>query len=181
MLAATLSFTFPTIHSLLPRIYKFAPSVIGIDGLDGCRKSSIAHRVSGHTQHIVFSLDHFLEKNKGTYADHIDVASLRAESRDRKVIIEGVCLLDIAERADLKLDLLVYVQRRHHGLWADEDWLGLNQDVDEYIGKLNVAVSFLGGEETAGPLEDLSTEIIRYHHRYLPHEKADLTYVWNDN
>lgn len=73
------------------------------------------------------------------------------------------------------------MQRRHHWIWADEDWLGLNQDLDEYLRRLNIATAVVSGDDESDSEEDLSTEIIRYHHTFRPHERADLTFVWDDD
>jgi len=171
----------PTIHSLLATIFHANPDVVGIDGLDGCRKSMLAHRIAGHIHYQVISLDDFLDKNKGAYIDYIDIDGVRDAVEGRKSIIEGVCLLKVIEVANLDLDFSVYVQRRHLGLWADEEWLGLDQNIDEYLDKLNAASALISGssEEPDHDL-DLSEEIIRYHHEFHPHEKADLTFTWND-
>ncbi len=171
----------PTVHSLLAPIFHVDPTTIGIDGLDGCGKSTLASELAGHTHFDVICLDDFLDKSKGTYIKHIDIDRVRDAIRGRKVIVEGVCLLQVLSKADLKLDLSIYVQRIRNGLWADEDWLGLNQDVDEYLEKLRVDAEAISEEDESVPEEDLSTEIIRYHHEYHPHEKADLTFSWNDS
>ena len=158
----------PTVQALLAHVAYASPTLIGIDGLDGCRKSTVAQRLAGHTNHDVVSLDSFLGKNKGKYVDFIDLNAVREAVRDRTAILEGVCLLDVVERAGLKLYLLIYVQRIHHGIWVDEDWLGLNQNLEEYLRRLNIATAIVSGEEEAGLEEGLSTEIIRYHHAFRP-------------
>ena len=170
-----------TVHSLLAPILHANPEVIGIDGLDGCRKSTLARRIAGHIHYQVINLDDFLEKNKGTYVDHIDLVGVRDAVQGSKSIVEGVCLLNVIELAKLDLDFCIYVQRCRLGLWADEDWLGLNQDVDEYLEKLNVATALISGSEESESDVDLSEEIIRYHHTFRPHERAELTFVWNDS
>ena len=171
----------PTVHSLLAPIIHIDPTLIGIDGPDGSGKSTLASELAGHTHFDVVCLDDFLDKNKGTFVKHIDIDGVRDAIRGRKVIVEGVCLLQVLSKADLKLDLSIYVQRIRNGLWADEDSLGLNHDVDEYLKKLQTAAEAISDEGEAVPEEDLSTEIIRYHHEYHPHENADLTFSWNDS
>ena len=176
-----MTITCPTVHSLLAPILHANPDVIGIDGLDGCRKSDLACRIAGHIHYQVINLDDFLDKNKGSYVDHIDVDGVRDAIRGKRSIIEGVCLLHVIELASLKLDFSIYVQRRRLGLWADEDWLGLDQDVDEYLEKLNVTSLLISGDNESDSDINLSEEIIRYHHTFHPHESADMTFVWNDS
>lgn len=171
----------PTVHSLLAPILSSNADLIGIDGLDGCRKSTLAHRIARHIHYQVISLDDFLDKNKGTYVDHIDTDGVRDAIQGKKSIIEGVCLLNVIELTSLQLDLCIYVKRRRYGLWADEEWLGLNQNIDEYLTKLNVVSAQISGSEASESGGNLSEEIIRYHHRFRPHENAELTFTWNDS
>ena len=76
--------------------------------------------------------------------------------------------------------LAICVQRYRHGHWADEDWLGLDQNIEDYLGRLRTAAELVSGEESEHE-DDLSTEIIRYHHEFQPHETADLIFSWNDS
>ena len=105
-----------TVHSLLATIVHANPNVIGIDGLDGCRKSTLAQQVAGHLHFQVIELDSFLEKNKGSFVDHLDIDGVRNAVQGRNLIIEGVCLLKVLEMVGLDLDLLIYVRRHHLGL-----------------------------------------------------------------
>lgn len=179
-LAATLKRSYLTVHSLLAPLFSSSPDIIGIDGLDGCRKSSLAVRLSGHIGLKVVSLDRFLDKNKGTYVEHIDLDNVRAEVQGNRAIIEGVCLLKVMQKAGLSIDLAIYVQRLHQGRWADEDWLGLEQDVDEHLRRINQSAEWISGGSIESSDDGLVGEIIRYHHDFRPHEKADLTFCWND-
>ena len=140
----------------------------------------MALELAGHTHYQVISLDAFLDKKKGAYVEHIDFDRVRNALQQQHSIVEGVCLLKVLDRAGLKLDLAIYVQRYRHGLWADEDWLGLDQNVEDYLKGLSVAAELISGGEESESEKDLSTEIIRYHHEFHPHERADLTYSWND-
>ncbi len=103
---------------------------MGIDGLDGCRKTTLAVELAGHTDYQVISLDDFLDEKRDAYVNHIDFDRVQRAVEGRNSIVEGVCLLKVLERAGLKLDLAIYVQKYRHGLWADEDWLGLDQNVE---------------------------------------------------
>ena len=170
----------PTVHSLLAHVNHANPTLIGVDGLNGCRKTTMALELAGHIHYQVISLDNFLDKNKGAYIDQIDIDGVRRAVQRQNSIVEGICLLKVLERAGLKLGLSIYVQRYRHGLWADEGWLGLDQNVEDWLKKLSVAAETLSGEESEHE-EDLSKEIIRYHHEFHPHGRADLTFSWNDS
>ena len=143
-------------------------------------KTTLALELAGHTHFQVVSLDDFLDENKGAYVDHIDVDGVRRAIDGQKTILEGVCLLSVLERAELKLDLSIYVQRHSHGHWADEEWLGLDQDLEEYLSRLTDAAEFVSGKQSERD-EDLISEIIRYHHKFQPHQKADLTFSWSES
>ena len=171
----------PTVHSLLAPIIQARPTVIGVDGIDGCGKSTLASELAGHTHYEVVCLDDFLDKNKGTFVDHINTASVRSAVRGRKVIVEGVCLLRVLSDAGLEPDLLIYVKRFHNRIWADEFWLGLDQDLEVYLEKLRISVAAFSDEDEPVPREDLATDVIRYHHEYRPHQRANLTFFWNDS
>ena len=129
----------------------------------------------------VIELDSFLDKNKGSYVDHLDIDGVRNAARHPRFIVEGVCLLKVIELAGLKLDLLVYIRRYHLGLWADEECLGLDQNVDEYLEKERRFYAEIEGLEEPEPDLGLSEEIIRYHHQFNPHDKADLTFAWDNS
>ena len=153
---------------------------MGIDGLDGCRKTTLAVELAGHTDYQVISVDDFLDEKRGAYVNNIDFDGVRRAAEGRNSIVEGVCLLKVLERAGLKLGLAIYVQKYRHGLWADEDWLGLDQNVEAYLNKLSDVAEIFSRDKTKHE-EDLSTEVIRYHHEFHPHEKADLLFTWNDS
>jgi hypothetical protein len=128
----------------------------------------------------VIELDSFLDKNKGSYVDHLDIEGVRNAARSRRFIVEGVCLLKVIELAGFNLDLLVYVQRHHLGLWADEEYLGLGQSVEEHLKKERHFLAIIKGSDAPEADLGLAEEIIRYHHEFVPHEKADLIFVWKE-
>ena len=170
----------PTVHSLLSPVFSARATIVGIDGLDNCRKTSLAARIAGHTGHQVINLDSMLDRNRGSYVDFIDIDALRLAAEGKKVVIEGVCLLRVLERAELDPDLLIYVKRNRHQLWADEDELGLNEPLEAHLERLRQFSAMLRGLEKPESGLGLGEEIIRYHHEFRPHERADITYVWND-
>jgi hypothetical protein len=166
----------PTVHSLLGPIIHRDPSLIGIDGLDGCGKSTLANELAGHIHFDVVSIDDFLDRNKGTYVDHIELNRLGEALQGRNAIVEGVCLLKVLSLIGLKPDLSIYVQRIRNGIWDDEDWLGLDRDLDEHLERIRIAATAFSEDGEDVPLADMSTEVIRYHHEYRPHDSADLTF-----
>jgi len=79
-------------------------------------------------------LDDYLERDKGGFLDFIDYQRLHADvSAEEAYVIEGVCLLHAVQRAKLAIDTLVYVKRRHLGLWADERELDLDEPLEDFL------------------------------------------------
>ena len=74
---------------------------IGIDGLDGIGKTTLAKNLHEITKHPTFHLDEYLERNQDGYVEHIKEKELLADiSRSPTYIIEGVCLLEIISKLD---------------------------------------------------------------------------------
>jgi broad-specificity NMP kinase len=97
--------------------------VIGIDGVDGCGKSTLASLIAERLGWNVVSVDDYLEQDRDTYVAHVRTSDLRAQTANATpTIVEGVCVLAVCQAANLPLDLLVYVKRvRADGSWLDED------------------------------------------------------------
>ena len=137
-------------------------------------------RLSGHLQVPAVGVDSFLQKNQGGYVDYLEIDRLRAELDRSTFIIEGVCLLRVLEILNAKVDILIYVQRWRHNHWADEEYLGIGQPLDEYLQKLRHFSAVIEQAEESEVDLGLEEEIIRYHHSYAPQNRADMVYVWTD-
>jgi len=168
--------------------------IVGIDGKDGAGKSTIARKVSSELKIRHINLDDYVEKHSGTYVPNIKNEELLAaiNSSNNPLIIEGVCLLAIMEKFNLKPDLSVYVKKMdRYGFWHDRDECDLEEDVDDFILKEKKCLrSFAefearleGARMSTENIEfPLSEEIIKYHHGFKPHIKANIIYenVFND-
>lgn len=100
--------------------------VVGIDGFPGAGKSSLASAVGADLGLPAFRLDDFLDDEDPIGRRYMDVLRwdlLRGAVRARHgrgLILEGVLLLDVAERLALSLDCLIYVKRLlRGGAWRD--------------------------------------------------------------
>ena len=153
---------------------------IGIDGIDGVGKTTLANVLSQQLGYPAIHLDSNLEKNQGGFIDHLDYAGLKsAMEQNERLIVEGVCLMEVLQRVGVAVDALVYVMRQSHGLWADERELNIEGDVEEFIqGEIELVRRFLQIEGADGEVKDLglSEEIIRYHAAFKPHENANAIY-----
>lgn len=154
---------------------------IGVDGINGARKSSIAVVIAKDLQLELVSLDDYLQKNKGGYVEFLHYEDLMKKLRSLdSFIVEGVCLLEVLDRIEISIDCLVYIKRYHLDMWADERELVVDLgSVEDFLVKEREIVAMLSGESDAdGP--SLEEDIIRYHSKYRPQDRADITYRWDD-
>lgn len=147
---------------------------IGIDGVDGTGKSFLAEHLGAQLNIPVINRDSHIVQNMGCY-----VAALRSGEvaemarRHKRFIVEGVCLLDAIEVADITIDKSIYIKRMHLGLWSDEDDCVFPNGVEAAIVRVNHQMNTIAkcfGEthssrnkvDANGGLE-LTAEIMRYH------------------
>lgn len=150
---------------------------VGIDGIDGCGKSTLAKAIATSLRCRVFCLDDYLDRDRGRFLEFIDYRRLRAEvSAETSYVIEGVCLLHALDRAHLEIDALVYVKRRHLGLWADERELNLDEPLEDFLKQERELTAMVAGASEAATDLGLAEEIIRYHHTARPHNNAHIIY-----
>jgi len=162
--------------------------LIGIDGRDGSGNSKLASLISQELGCPHVNIDDLVDKNCGQYVNYIHYDRLLMELDDAKgpMIIEGVCLLAVLERMDRNLDMLIYIKRvSGYGMWRDEDDYNISEDIDHFMNKKKEEFqkfveidAYIEGEDTSGVsnFPRFTEEIIRYHHKYRPHEKADIIY-----
>lgn len=160
---------------------------IGVDGIDGVRKTSASAALAEALGVPLISLDNYLIKNQGGFVQFLRYDELdSALRRSDRFIVEGVCLLQVLERAAVSVDALVYVKRYRHDLWADERELDIAPEVvDEFLArerKFAAMLSSLSGDPARADGNDptLADEIVRYHATYRPRERAHHVYRWND-
>lgn len=152
---------------------------IGIDGIDGCGKTTLAGTIAAKFQCRVFSLDDYLEREKGGFLEFIDYQQLHDDvSAEEKYVIEGVCLLHVLQRAALGIDTLLYIKRRHLGLWAAERELDISQPIEDFLENERKLTAMVNGGVSADL--GLAEEIIRYHYATRPHNKAHIVYFHDE-
>jgi hypothetical protein len=154
---------------------------IGIDGINGVRKSSVAEFLCQKFGLSTVHTDDFLERNQGGYVNFLRYDELKSKlSSLGQFVVEGVCLLQVLERVGVRVDVVVYIKRYHLGLWADERELNVPlAQLDEFLRKEREIVELISGEsDDGGP--HLSDDVVRYHSNYQPHARAQLLYRWDD-
>lgn len=153
---------------------------IGIDGIDGCGKTTLAEAVAASLGFRLFSLDDYLEKDKGGFLEFVEYQRLRADvAAEEAYVVEGVCLLHALQRAELAIDALVYVKRRRLGLWADERELDLHEPLEEFLKDERELTAMVAGEVVTDL--GLTEEVIRYHYAVRPHNKAHIVYFRDEH
>lgn len=177
---------------VLRRFYGDALSgLIAIDGTDGVGKTPLALGLQEVLGGTVISLDDFVLERAGGYVPFLRVAELRSaiHSCRRPCIVEGVCALAALGRVSQGPDVLIYVKRLgSDDYWHQKDTCDPNEPVDELIDRLATEVAMLARFDPEEPgdaiskegkpsLTPLREEVIRYHARYRPSRRADITFV----
>jgi len=125
-----------SISELIETILNTSPRLVGIDGKDGSGKSTAACEIAKATGASVISLDDFIDKGKGTFADNLRYEEIGAaiSKSNGSLIVEGVCLLNVIDRLGVKLDVHVYVKRiSRYGFWYDIDECAFHEDHSDVI------------------------------------------------
>ena len=153
----------------------------GVDGTNGVGKSTMAGTLSGTLGLSHLNLDDYLVKKQGGFLDHLKYDEIKQKmSKLECFVVDGVCLLSVLEEIKTPVDCLVYVKRMCHGLWADKDECEVTEDVEDYIKKKRETVRLTDGSDKTPDTSGLTEEIIRYHDKYKPHQKAELFYTRED-
>jgi len=160
---------------------------IGIDGKDGSGKTTLAQQLKETISCKLISLDDYVDEKKGSYVSNLYIEEIHKEiDKKQPTVIEGGCLLYAAELIGIKFDMLVYIKRIvPPEIWIDEDECNPKNPVEKFIeNKERELQDFVHFEKrldeknlntTAKSVElpKLEKEMIRYHAKYRPVERAD--------
>lgn len=147
--------------------------LIGIDGFVSAGKTQLAYCLACGLEGLgtyVIDIDQFLLARGLPFIDKLDYARLRELIRLYRVVpipilVSGVEILDVLERAGTRPDVLVYVKHINSmGIWIDADQCA--------SGRSSSASSTDG---YPAPIT-LGEEIERYHARFRPLDTADFIY-----
>jgi len=164
--------------AIITDLQKNSYRIIGIDGVDGAGKSTLAKTLGKELNLSVISLDTSLIEDQKSYVANIkyDELSEKIKKIDGPFIIEGVCLLDVLEKLSIKSIYLIYVKvLNERSEWIDEEEFNSMLVVEEVIKAIEynvkIVAKHLYGEEKG--LTPFRKEVIRYHHRKKPFIIAD--------
>lgn len=181
--------TADLLFALDNRLSQQEVKVIGVDGIDGSGKTTLANEIVHSLGLRLFSIDDFLKRQQGSYLEHIRFSELKSLIDDvpGPIVLEGICLLHIAEQISLDVTDYIYIKQVNEwGFWIDEETCNPEEPVEETIeclGKEADAITpFLkgmlpsnGGSESKG-LTTFREQVIRYHAQYRPWSRAHYIY-----
>jgi hypothetical protein len=158
----TIKFTFR--QDLITELKGKRNSIIGIDGDTGSGKTNLSYFLGANLLKNVINLDDFINSRQDSILNALDYTRLKQRiSCLKNPIIEGICLLDVLERINIKHDIFIYCKE----ISDIENWSSAYRldiiEQDDYQRQI---------ENHQG----LDIEIIRYHYYYRPFEKADYIY-----
>ncbi|MCY4596261.1 MAG: hypothetical protein OXC19_15860 [Bryobacterales bacterium] len=145
--------------------------VIGIDGFCGSGKTFLARQLSKALKADLISTDCHVVKQGGHwhYVDRLDLTALsnslhQTAGTDRKVILEGICLLEVITRLGVSTNSVrfVYVKRlsKNSGIWHD------GFDLED----------FENSDSASTGIPEPHLSVFRYHRVFNPHRSADFEY-----
>lgn len=163
--------------------------VVGIDGMEGVGKTTLAKKLEKALRARVVSLDDYVKKKRGAYVPFLKVNEIRGaiHAARSNVIVDGVCLRAAAARCGFIVDVYVYVRRiGKSGLWYDEN-VALTLEPVDLLKERDRGLRELSDTwavESRSPLEPaaadagpgLAEELIDYHAQYKPVERANFVF-----
>ena len=136
-----------TIEELSTHLLPHRNGLIGLDGYQGAGKSTVAKEVSELLGLPLIHLDDFLEPGRGGYLDFVRYPEVATALLPRPLIVEGVCLLAVMQRLEIKADCHVYI------------------------------ASPVPDRRTPRGRGPVASEVAQYHREFRPADVADILYL----
>jgi len=137
-------------------------SFIGVEGFSGSGKSYLGKKLAEKLNYEFLDLDSFIAiRDSGLpFSSILDYEKLAKALKRQKIIISGICLLEVLERIGMKPCIRIYVKEiSNEGIWHK------GVDLEEYFGYRDVL-----------ELREIHLSDAKYHMRCLPHTNSDFIY-----
>ncbi len=149
--------------------------LIGIDGINGSGKTSLAKKLASKLDASRLSLDDFIQNGDEEYSERINrygVKKAIQNSNDSPLIVEGICLLAIAEQCDFSLDRHIYIKPYEQDDENNSIMSGSVEAIESKKREDDMAYLKLTGKKSpAGSY--LGVTLAKYHRVFCPLQKAD--------
>lgn len=175
--------TVTTMNDLLavlhPRMANEKRAIVMVDGYNFTGKSSAARSMAAQLVATLVECDKFVRNGRKTYPESLDLEAIHTVIRRTlhgtgPIIIDSVLALDVAARLHVNPTVHVYV--RHSwptGVYTHHDVLYSSHSEADLLGKENELCRAAGISDEE-PI--LSRELISYHFRHLPQERATMIF-----
>ena len=141
-------------------------SIISIDGVDGVGKTTLSTKIAKELRLSNIELDDFVQENQGGFIDYIDYDRLLDRIISNKpVVVEGICILQILNRIQIKPGMSVYIKV--------VDKYGFCNGQIKYFPHDKTADEVINDRKSKGYSVGYEEDLIRYHYSFIPHEKSD--------
>ncbi|MFA5997703.1 MAG: hypothetical protein WC791_04450 [Candidatus Paceibacterota bacterium] len=173
------------IQEIINKLVEIKPSIVVIDGEDGVGKTHvIAPLMANALDAHIFSIDNYLDNNKGGYVDFVDYEKLKQDISNVKdskpVVLEGLMMLLVVKKLGMVADYFLYVGSIS---WVEE-WLGdggnyekpLNNVISKIENNVNL-ISKLINSTAEWKMPKPREEIYQYTYNYKPFENAQAVLI----
>jgi uridine kinase len=174
------------VHLVINKLNRFLEQnknelfIIGIDGVMGAGKTTLAQNILQQIPGILFGIDEYLDKHKGQYQKHIFYSKLindieyRIYEGDKRFIIEGICLLSILKKIGITPNVIIYIKHLTElGCWDDQEICDPSISMEE-------ANNNICKFETKPGQGDKDRELAEYHRKFQPIQKADIVFIYHE-
>jgi hypothetical protein len=163
-------------------------TLVAVDGVDHSGKTPLAIGLAERLPATVISVDHFLNRHRGSYLRSLRWRQLRQTiiAQSGIVILEGVCVRFVLSRLRLRAFRHIYVKSvSEHGVWSDERECEIHEPIETFLEQeredARVVERLLGtdspGASDSNYVASFREEIIRYHASSLPSRRADFVFL----
>jgi cytidylate kinase len=157
------------IEALIQQIEKRRPRIITVDGRDGSGKSYLGVRLQKQFGGTLIREDDYREASLAGHfvPKFIDlIGDIRGKKPDEPIIYESCFMQAILPNIGVQSDLSIYIKSMSPmGQWSDEDELACLESEAEAVTQAK-----------AMGANSFRIQMIEYHYRYKPYERADIIY-----